>query len=64
MTFFIFFNKFFVCEPHKYLLYKETNNDFNSSSLIATDFPQFILISWIGLKISTAIAKELRLLFR
>ena len=45
-------------------MFRNANGCFGELSYILRDFPQFILISWIGLKISTAIAKELRLLFR
>ena len=45
-------------------MFRNANGCFGELSYILRDFPQFILISWIGLKISTTIAKELRLLFR
>ncbi|MBO7637076.1 MAG: hypothetical protein J6S89_10930 [Paludibacteraceae bacterium] len=45
-------------------MFRNANGCFGELSYILRDFPQFILISWIGLKISTAIAKELRFLSR
>ena len=45
-------------------MFRNANGCFGELSYLLREYPQFILVSWIGLKMSTSILKGLRNLFR